>query len=297
MSPNKKDRGLSVVLLVFAAVIAVVGFVNAAEGPTCGSRAMSPGDTCYFDGKPSSYQDRRTAAQLAPLWNTAIAVVLVGFAVGSWLKGGRGGRDPAAATGPRSTTTPPRARTSAEAHLAVSISPCDCGGTGFISDSALFQIDGGFVRRYSGACPSCGTQRELLFRIPDEPLTSRPGEVRFGDGTPSELLDPGMWLLVADTYARLVPGDTSGLDDASRPAARRNMATAAAAMDEVIAFLPQGASAVPAGAFFTPAGRQIRDREPGRFGRARLEAVRNTYRQILAETTQPPADRPTGPGQ
>ena len=61
MSPQQqrkkeKDPGLSVVLLVLAAVVAVVGFVNAAAGPTCGSQAM-------------------------------------GFAIGSWP---RGGRDPAA---------------------------------------------------------------------------------------------------------------------------------------------------------------------------------------------------------
>jgi len=92
VSSKNGKRELSVVLLVFAAVIAVVGFVNAAAGPTCGSQAMAPGDTCYFDGSRSSYEDRRTAAATAPLWNTAIAVVLVAFAIGSWPRGERGDR-------------------------------------------------------------------------------------------------------------------------------------------------------------------------------------------------------------
>ena len=94
MSANAKEgRGTAVVLLVLAVVIVVVGVVNAAAGPTCGSQPMSPGDTCYIDGDPSSYQDRVTAARNAPLWNTAIAVVLVGFAIGSWVRNSGDGDD------------------------------------------------------------------------------------------------------------------------------------------------------------------------------------------------------------
>jgi len=90
----KGSRGTAVVLLVLAAVVVVIGVVNAAAGPTCGSQPMSPGDTCYIDGDPSSYQDRVAAARNAPLWNTAIAVVLVGFAIGSWVRNSGDGDDP-----------------------------------------------------------------------------------------------------------------------------------------------------------------------------------------------------------
>ena len=270
---TNENRGVGVVLLLLAVVIAVIGFVNAAAGPTCGSEAMSPGDTCYFDGEPSSYEDRRQAARLGPFINSAIAIVLVGFAIGSWRRGRRGGR----------ASTPPLARTTAEAHLAMGLHPCACGGTGFTHVSSSSASGSGPVRRFSGTCRSCGTPREFLFRVQDEQAANHPGGIRFGDGTASQLIDPGMWLALADHYARLVPGNTSALDDGARAAARTNIASAAAAMDEVIAFIPRGESSVPAQAFSSPLGRQVRDREPGRFGRRRLEVVRDTYRQILAE--------------
>lgn len=194
-------------------------------------------------------------------------------------------------TNPSRPTSPPLARTPDEAQLAMSLSPCSCGSADFVSNVALFEIDGELVDRYSGACRSCGTHREFLFRVPPEPLVPLPGEFRFGDGTPSQLLDPGVWLAVADHYARLSPGDTSRLDAVGRRAAWQTMTRAAAAMDEVIAFIPRGAARVPENAFSSPMGRQVRDREPGRFGRARLEVVRDTYRQILAELADPAPGR------
>lgn len=194
---------------------------------------------------------------------------------------------------PSRPTSPPLARTLAEAQLAMSLNPCSCGSADFVSHVALCEIDGAPVDRYSGACRSCGTHREFLFRVPPEPLASRSGEFRFGDGTPSQLLDPGVWLAVADHYARLSPGDTSRLDPVGRRAARQTMTRAAAAMDEVIAFVPPGAARVPDSAFSSSMGRQVRDREPGRFGRGRLEVVRDTYRQILAELADPAPGRST----
>jgi hypothetical protein len=225
MSSTERTPGTSIVLLVLAAVVAVIGFVNAAEGPTCGRDAMSPGDTCWIDGVRSSYADRVAASRTAPLVNGLIALVLVGCAVGCWPRGDRG-------------------KTRQAANGAV-------GGR------------------------------------------ARGGGARYGDGTPSELIDPGVWLAVADRYARRTPGDGTGLDAATRRAARKDIAWAAAAVDEVLAFIPRGGTAVPAAAFTSEAGRRIRDREPGRFGRARLEAVRDTYRQIAAELADPQPDRAT----
>ena len=106
--------------------------------------------------------------------------------------------------------------------------------------------------------------------------------IAFGDGTPSELLDPGEWLWVADRYARVFPADVLDLDLPARQQAR-NTATAAAAMDEVLTFVRAGGQAVPARAFRSERGREVYAREPGRFARDRLVVVRDTYRQILAE--------------
>ena len=174
------------------------------------------------------------------------------------------------------------ARTSREAHLHMDLHPCRCGDARRPADSAVLELDGALASRYSGSCPSCGTHREFLFRLPDDVVTAPPGVVRFGDGTPSELLDPGEWLWVADRYATAAPADPARLDPNGARAARRALAYAAAAMAEVLAFVPAGADAVPAGAFRSERGRAVYGAEPGRFSRARLEVVRDTYRDLLA---------------
>lgn len=297
MSSTNPSRATTWVLLALAAVVVVIGVVNAAEGPTCGRSPMSPGDTCLIDGDRYTYQDQVESAERAPLVNGAIALVLVGFAVHEWRRGARGpgasarprGRTAAAGDVEPSTTALPFARTPAEAQLAVSLTPCSCGASDVTTQNTLLVIDGVFVQHYSGDC-RCGKPREFAFRLPNDPLASPPGEFRFGDGRPSQLLDPGVWLAVADRYARSVPADVTGADAATRRAARQTMVRAVAAMDEVLAFLPPGADTVPADAFSSPAGRQVRDREPGRFHRRRLEVVRDTYRQIVAEMADPAPD-------
>jgi hypothetical protein len=311
MSSAQPHRTSPVVLLVFAAAALGFGLYLGASAPHCGGKEMHPGDTCYsYKHGTSTYEEELAKNRSAPLWGGLVAVVFVAWAIGVWIKeadrtarpatpvaaGGPGRPAAPSAAAPRpagssaratstvsSVTALPYARTPREAHLAMSMSPCPCGAADIPTTGAFFVIDGVSVRRYSGTCTSCGRPREFLYRLPDMPLVAPPGQVRFGDGAPSELLDPGVWLGVADHYARLSPFDASGLDAAGRRAARHNVATAVAAMDEVLAFLPPGAAAVPASAFFSPTGRAIRDREPGRFGRARLEAVRDTYREIVAE--------------
>lgn len=302
MSTTNKGAGTGFALFALAVLIAVIGFVNGAEGPTCGRDAMSPGDTCYIDGERNTYADRQAASRNAPLVNGLIALVLVGCAIGSWCRSGgdstpASGRPPAAAGGGTGSSTAalPLARTPAEAHLAMGLSPCACGAAGVPRKTALYDVPGGYLQRYFGSCSSCGKPREFTFRMSRTPVESRSGEFRFGDGTPSQLIDPGLWLAVADHYARLSPGDASGLDGAARRTARLNLARAAAAVDEVIAFIPSGSTTVPLSAFSTT-GRQIREREPGRFSRARLEAVRDTYRQIVAEMTESPSDRTRSAG-
>jgi hypothetical protein len=179
------------------------------------------------------------------------------------------------------------ARTSREAHLHMDLHPCSCGDPTRPTDSAVLDLDGALASRYSGTCPSCGTHREFLFRLPDEVPAPRPGRVVFGAGGPSELLDPGEWLWVADRYGAAAPADASRLGPDAGRAARRAVASAEAAMGEVLAFVPAGADAVPAEAFRSERGRTVYGAEPGRFSRARLEVVRDTYREMLAEIDVP----------
>jgi hypothetical protein len=167
---------------------------------------------------------------------------------------------------------PPLARTPAEAHLYMDLHLCSaCGGRGFVGDSAVALVEGELCSRYSGYCTRCGVERDYTFRLPAEPWLGLERDVVFGGSEPSELLDAGEWLLVAD------------LAVGRRDAADEDLALAASALDEVLKFVPPGAEAVPADAIRTEDGRAVYEREPGRFRRDRLEAVAATYRRIVAE--------------
>ncbi|HWU90486.1 MAG TPA: hypothetical protein VN253_24645, partial [Kofleriaceae bacterium] len=73
------------------------------------------------------------------------------------------------------------------------------------------------------------------------------------------------------------------LDRDARQRGRTALARAIAALEEVTKFIPPGADRVPPEALFTPAGRGVYDREPGRFRIARLAAVLDVYRGLLAK--------------
>ena len=179
----------------------------------------------------------------------------------------------------------PLARTRDEALLYMELRPCDnCGATYANWNNALTSDDGEPARRYYAECPECGVQREFVFRLPDRPLIPPPGSVAmFGGGEPSELLDAGEWLWLADLCAKAaVP---NGTDPAGHPQfdaeSQDSLAIAAAAMDEVLKFIPADAGEVPRSGFWSERGREMRDKEPGRFRRGRLVVVRDTYREAL----------------
>jgi len=173
--------------------------------------------------------------------------------------------------------TPVLARTTAEAHLYMDLEPCAvCGGRGLSPDSSVVLVDGRLCSRYAGACPHCRTRREFTFLLPEQILLPLAEAVVFGGPEPSELLDPGQWLAVADLAAA---GDPDGT-----PANRTDLLYAAAALDEVLKFVPPGAVEVPAGAVRTGQGHEVYDREPGRFRRDRLAAVAQAYRDLAARS-------------
>jgi hypothetical protein len=168
------------------------------------------------------------------------------------------------------------ARTNAEAHLFMDMRPCACGERRFARASSVVTIDGDLASRYTGACARCGTPRVFEFRLPPEIMPPPASGVVYGGAEPSELLDPGEWLSVAEDYARSVPVG-SKLDGDALRSARQRLATAIAALDEVRKFAPPGAVEVPHTAFITPFGRAMWDKEPGRFRLVRLDAVRGAY--------------------
>ncbi|MEV7225655.1 hypothetical protein AB0M79_01355 [Polymorphospora sp. NPDC051019] len=170
----------------------------------------------------------------------------------------------------------PAARTRDEAHLYLDLHPCDrCLSVSTTWDSTLTSVDGIPARRYAGVCDDCGTGREYLFALPEHAAGTRPGTVHFGGSQPSELLDPGEWLLVADLTAEAAAAATDPAE------AAESTGIALAAMVEILKFVPAGADAVPADLFRTERGRTVYRQEPGRFRRRRLEIVRDAYRDAL----------------
>jgi hypothetical protein len=177
----------------------------------------------------------------------------------------------------------PLARTSAEAHLYMELRPCPrCGESRFEPAGSVVEAGGELASRYEGVCPSCGEAREFTFRLPEEILPPSDENPCFGDDTPSELLDAGEWLWLSDLIAVDTPADPAGLTARDRRLVRVDLLTAAAAVDEVLKFLPPGADAVPPHLVWTPRGREIHATEPSRFRRGRLQAVRDTYRELAA---------------
>jgi hypothetical protein len=177
----------------------------------------------------------------------------------------------------------PLARASGEEHLYMDLRPCGCGEVVFPQTSAVIRAGNDLASRYPGECVSCGSYREFAFRLPAKIQLSGPGVPPFGADGRSELLDPGEWLWIADRYASAAPADLSNLTGAARERACRSTAIAAAAMDEVLAFVPLGAKAVPARSIWSERGRAVHASRPGRFRRERLVVVRDTYRAIMAE--------------
>jgi hypothetical protein len=174
----------------------------------------------------------------------------------------------------------PVARTRDEAHLYMDLHPCDrCGAVDIIWHSALADRDGVPARRYSGRCEGCGAAREFVFALPERPELPDPRDVVFFGADRSQLLDAGEWLLVSDLCAQA--GSAPAGSDRERAEVRESMAVAAAAVAEVLKFVPPGADEVPDSAFWSDRGRTVREQEPGRFRRRRLSIVGDTYRDAL----------------
>jgi hypothetical protein len=176
------------------------------------------------------------------------------------------------------------ARTFAEAHLYMDIHPCGCGMSQFDRDAtALTQRDGTIAIRFAGDCRQCGAPRDFTFQVPE-----RPGgppvaySFSFPDDGPSGLIDPGQWWAAAQTYGSIAEEVAGGVDAARAwrdPDSWADMVSilvnSAAAVDEVLKFLPVGAQAMPVGAFWTGTGRGVRQAAPEGFRRDSLERERD----------------------
>jgi hypothetical protein len=173
------------------------------------------------------------------------------------------------------------ARSTAEAYLYMARQPCEaCGTTGFLSARSASEIvDGVLTRRYEGTCERCGAAREFVFRVPDGPSAAVTVEQGFGDSRPSELLDPGEWLEMADGILAAIPASPVGLTDAQRREAYADLEAGAAALEEVLKFVPAGADSVSPFAFWTERGRRFSLDSRWRFN---AEGLRDSLAQVRA---------------
>jgi hypothetical protein len=200
----------------------------------------------------------------------------------------------------------PYARTYDEAYLFMDLRPCPCGESEFERSSTSTPSDGDPVIRFTGTCPNCGRRREFSFRMPEE-LPELDFEVNYGPAAePSQLLDAGEWLGVAELYEavareRLGGADERELDNDEVTRIYYLLSSAVAATDEVLKFLPDGAPAVPETAFWSQAGRLVFESSPDRFTREGLVAERDESARRLAGfeeqygDDEDPVDQPAQP--
>ncbi|MCG5216431.1 hypothetical protein [Streptosporangium sp. KLBMP 9127] len=151
------------------------------------------------------------------------------------------------------------------------LNPCECGSVETEWDSGVVSVDGLLTKCYTGICEGCDVEREYLFSLPRREVMPS-GWPTFGGPEPSELLDAGEWMWLADLTAGNVPDDPEN--------ARRTLSMARAAVEEVLKFLPEGQDDVPSDAFWSARGQEVHDAEPPRFRRDRLLVVRDTYRDL-----------------
>jgi hypothetical protein len=162
------------------------------------------------------------------------------------------------------------ARSVAEAHLYLDIRGCSRADR----KSRLVARGDDLVTVYECTCG--GEPHQFEFSIPQP--EARTG--RYGDEAPSTLLGPGELLAWSDRVAQTVPAQPDGLSAEQRDEARRRLEIAAECVLEVLKFVPAGAERVPEEAFRSEADRAMLSLEPGRFSRARLEAIAGAYRQL-----------------
>ena len=168
--------------------------------------------------------------------------------------------------------TPPMARSFDEANLYLELQPCVvCGRVALDQQPGVAggQLDGEPVSWLDTVCANCGNRARFAFRMPAEPPVSTPGHVVFGGDEPSQLIDPGQWLKLADVVTR-------------GPEVRDRVDLAASAVTEVLKFIKDGEDRVPGYEFWTDSGRQLLDEARWRFTRESLEFELDRYRRMLA---------------
>lgn len=183
----------------------------------------------------------------------------------------------------------PIVRTVLESYLFMELHPCACGdGRLTVTADDLFQDpDGGLVRRRKGTCPGCQSPREFIFGVP-ETLESGGAswELFFGGDSPSQIIDAGEWLDIAQRLGRSVSPSRS-LRPSKRREEREVLTEAVAAVNEVLKFIPIGTAEAPDEAFWTDRGTQKHGADAEQFQRTALIAYRDELLSSLDKVGGP----------
>jgi hypothetical protein len=154
--------------------------------------------------------------------------------------------------------------------------PCACGLATFEQRHWLEERGDDLIAIYEGPCRGCRKTRRFELRLIDDLPPAPPA---FGGPTPSQIIDPGEFLAAAERAAGQVPDDIAARPLHERAVARRQLALAVAALDEVLKFIPDGEDRVPATAF--DGARAAYDADPARFDRGSIEGMIVDYRRQL----------------
>ena len=179
---------------------------------------------------------------------------------------------------------PPIARTNREADLVLARDACPaCRRNDTAWTHELVDHDGELLTLFRGTCRWCGSPRHALFRLPERETLGGGPEARYGGPEPSRIFDAGEWLAYSDVCGLDVRDAISGGADARQIAA--DVVDCAAAVYEVLKFIPVDADELPESALFTFFGRAYYDRAPLRFTRRRLELLLDLYREEFGPYT------------
>ena len=174
-------------------------------------------------------------------------------------------------------TGPLPVRSIEEGYEFASVRPCACGVTDEpAADLTVTELAPGSYR-LEFSCRGCGRPRELTVAL-TERLNSPGEEFAYSrSGRPSSVIDGGGWVAILHRYFTasmsaidLLAGEPP--DDVLAPVLARSLVRAAAAAEEALALLPEGADALPDAQVSTAAARELRARRPALFTREVMEA-------------------------
>ncbi|RSS52919.1 hypothetical protein EF912_18820 [Streptomyces sp. WAC07061] len=170
-------------------------------------------------------------------------------------------------------------RSAQESHLYMDLHACVCGANRFDREHHVEDRDGVLVSVYEGACSECGRTRVFEFVFADDRPVAPPA---FGGPEPSQIIDPGEFLWVARRLSLASGQRLLNTPNAEHREIRPTVAYAAAALEEVVKFLPEEADRIPEERFTSELGREMYAQDPSRFKRAFLVSTLERDRKILA---------------